>query len=93
MKPDPHIGAVIAGRFTVERLVGRGGMGSVYAAYHAELGRKYAIKFLHESIESDAVLAERFRREARAISRLDHPGIVSIADFGRTQRNQRPTLL
>lgn len=88
MKPDPHIGAVIAGRFTVERLVGRGGMGSVYAAHHAELGRKYAIKFLHESIESDAVLAERFRREARAISRLDHPGIVSIADFGRTERNQ-----
>ena len=85
---DPHIGSVIAGRFTVERLVGRGGMGSVYVALHAELGRKYAVKFLHESIESDAELAERFRREARAISRLDHPGIVSVADFGRTEHNQ-----
>jgi len=88
VKSDPHIGALIAGRFTVERLVGSGGMGSVYVAHHAELGQKYAIKFLHESIESDATLAERFRREARAISRLDHPGIVSITDFGRTDQNQ-----
>ena len=88
MHPDPHIGAVIAGRFTVERLVGRGSMGAVYVALHAALGRRYAVKFLHESIESDAVLVERFRREARAISRLDHPGIVAIADFGRTEHNQ-----
>ncbi|MFH2007566.1 MAG: serine/threonine-protein kinase [bacterium] len=83
-----QVGQLVGGRFEVRELLGSGGMAEVYVAVHAEVGRKYAIKFLHEDIQSDAVLVERFRREARAISRLDHPNIVSIVDFGRTAGNK-----
>ena len=77
------IGQIISGRFRIVRQLGGGAMGEVYLAEHLMLGRLYAIKVLHESLEADDRLVERFRREARAASRLDHPNIVSITDFGR----------
>ena len=82
------VGNMLAGRFKLVELIGSGGMAEVYLAEHEILGRRYAIKLLHNVFASDEIIAERFRREARATSRLDHPGIVTISDFGRTGEGQ-----
>ena len=63
--------------------VGQGGMGAVYQARQKELDRIVALKILPPDIGQDAAFAERFMREARALARLNHPGIVTIHDFGR----------
>jgi serine/threonine protein kinase len=64
-------------------LTGRGGMGAVYKARQKELDRIVALKILPPGIGDDAAFAERFTREARALAKLNHPGIVTIHDFGR----------
>lgn len=61
--------------------INRGGMGVIYSAKHRETGKKVAIKFMLQD-ESDPFLIKRFRREANALSKLIHPNIVSIIDFG-----------
>jgi serine/threonine protein kinase len=66
-----------------EALVGQGGMGCVYRARHVQLGRTVALKILAPGAEYDARFEERFLREARALAKLDHPGIVRVYDFGR----------
>lgn len=79
---DKHIGALVAGKFRVESLLGQGGMGAVYRARHTELGEPVAIKFLSRLWSQDPEYRERFRREAVILARLRHPGIVSVLDFG-----------
>ena len=64
-------------------LIGRGGMGAVYKARQKELDRIVALKILPPGIGDDAAFAERFAREAKALARLNHPGIITIHDFGR----------
>jgi serine/threonine protein kinase len=64
-------------------LIGRGGMGAVYKARQKELDRIVALKILPPGIGEDAAFAERFTREAKALARLNHPGIVTIHDSGR----------
>jgi len=66
-------------------LIGRGGMGAVYKARQKELDRIVALKILPPGIGDDAAFAERFAREAKALARLNHPGIVTIHDFGRAE--------
>jgi serine/threonine protein kinase len=63
--------------------IGQGGMGAVYKARQKELGRIVALKILPPDIGQEGAFAERFTREARALARLNHPGIVTIHDFGR----------
>lgn len=63
--------------------VGQGGMGAVYRARQKELDRIVALKILPPDISKDGTFAERFMREARALAKLNHPGIVTIYDFGR----------
>jgi eukaryotic-like serine/threonine-protein kinase len=70
------------GRFTVEELIGAGGMGEVYAARDSNLGRRVALKILPTSRVTDTERVERFVREARAASSLNHPAIVTIFDSG-----------
>ena len=65
-------------------LIGRGGMGAVYRARQRELDRFVALKILPRSLGDDPAFADRFTREARALAKLSHPGIVTIHDFGRT---------
>src|SRR5919107_747566 len=76
------IGTLIGERFRLEEKVGSGGMSSVYRAYDPTLERRVAIKMMHRDISSDPAQLERFRREARAVARLNHPHIVTVIDAG-----------
>jgi serine/threonine protein kinase len=68
--------------------LGTGGMGVVYRAIHKPLNRPVAIKILHERYSQDALSLKRFVREARAASKLNHPGVVAVYDFGVTQNGR-----
>ncbi|MCK9462811.1 MAG: serine/threonine protein kinase, partial [Proteobacteria bacterium] len=83
-RPDPLIGALVDGRFLVERKLGEGGMGAVYEAEQTAFGRKVAIKVLHPHLTDETTNA-RFRNEAAAASRLDHPNTITVFDFGETE--------
>ena len=69
------------GRYELIRLIGEGGMGTVYEAMDARLGRKVALKILSANLKSKRKAAKRFAIEARAAARLDHPNVVVIFDF------------
>ncbi len=73
---------VFTGRYQIVRQVARGGMAEVYLARDLLLDRPVALKVLFPEFSSDASFVERFRREARAAANLNHPGIVSIYDWG-----------
>jgi serine/threonine protein kinase len=79
---------VIAERYELEELVGRGGMSSVYRAKDRLLERTVAIKLLHEHYSRDDDYVERFRREARAAAQLSHPNIVTVIDRGEADGRQ-----
>jgi serine/threonine protein kinase len=83
---DPLIGRVIGGRFNVTALIARGGMGKVYRAEQAPLGRICALKVLNPSYagEQDPEFHKRFFLEASIASKLTHPNTVTIFDYGRT---------
>jgi len=80
---DPLVGAVISGRFRVDDLIGQGGMGKVYRARHLALERTVALKVLKPQLLEDPTLVGRFEREAKAASRLNHPNVIQVLDFGR----------
>jgi tRNA A-37 threonylcarbamoyl transferase component Bud32 len=79
---------VLGGRYRLVAPLGSGASGEVYLAEHDVLKRQFAVKVMSEAFQGDASLAERFRREARAASRLSHPSIVTIVDFGRHEADQ-----
>ena len=81
---DPRVGSTIGGRYYLRRLCGEGAMGRVYESHHIDIGRRVAIKILHANFHNDAGLVERFRREARAASKIGHPNIVDVTDSGTT---------
>jgi serine/threonine protein kinase len=77
-------GTKLDGRYRLHRVLGEGGMGHVFEAQHTGIGRKVAIKVLHERILDDDVAVERFRREAQITGSLGHPNIVEVFDSGVT---------
>ena len=79
---DPMIGQTIDGRYIVESLLGEGGMGTVYAARHAIIDKRVAIKVLRKEAAADESSAQRFIIEAKAASKIGHQNIVDITDFG-----------
>ncbi len=74
-------GAVIAGRYQIEREIGRGGMATVYLAHDIRHDRQVALKFIHAEV-ADAQATERFRREIALLARLQHPHILPLYDSG-----------
>ena len=83
VETDPLIGRSIE-RYVIDRTLGSGGMARVYRARHKVLERKVAIKVLYGELSADHRLARRFEREAHSLSRIRHPNIVEVLDFGRT---------
>ncbi|MCI0489986.1 MAG: serine/threonine protein kinase [Blastocatellia bacterium] len=81
---DPMIGTLIDNKYKVERYIGGGGMGSVYAARHSVINKQVAIKIFTPDPEQDPSLPERFQHEAEASARIRHPNIVPVNDFGQT---------
>ena len=75
-------GDILAGRYEVDSLLGRGGMSSVYSAFDRTLGRDVAIKVLAAELVGDEVFVERFDREARAAASLSHRNVVAVFDSG-----------
>ena len=70
------------GAYEVLSLIGRGGMGEVYLAHDTRLGRKVAVKLLRPGLTSNRDAVRRFEQEARAVSSLNHPNIVTIYEIG-----------
>jgi serine/threonine-protein kinase len=79
---------LIAGRYELLELVGRGGMSSVWKAHDRLLDRTVAIKVLHEHYTQDEEYVERFRREARSVAQVSHPNIVTVIDRGEDANRQ-----
>ncbi|HLL72275.1 MAG TPA: protein kinase [Pyrinomonadaceae bacterium] len=73
---------LIAEKYRLDQLLGRGGMGAVYEGTHVELERPVAVKMLLPDSVSDAQALERFRREARAAARINHPNVANTYDYG-----------
>ena len=70
------------GQYRIIRLIGRGGMGEVYEAEHITLEKRFALKLIPDELVSQKGFLERFKREARVMSHLEHPHIVKVDDFG-----------
>jgi hypothetical protein len=85
LTPALPVERTIEGRYRLERLLGRGGMGAVYEAFDEHLRRPVAVKILLPALFGDAEALRRFEREARISARLQHPNIVAVHDFGGTE--------
>jgi hypothetical protein len=80
LDPAAMLGRVVGGRYSLEAVLGAGGMGAVFRARHRDLGTSAAVKLL---LTEDAEHAARFEREAAALARIDHRSVVRVLDFGR----------
>jgi serine/threonine-protein kinase len=81
---DNLVGQTVGGKYRLDAILGKGGMGTVYVATRLHIGDTVAVKILHREFMKDPSIAERFRREAHAAARLKHPNAVGIYDFGVT---------
>lgn len=79
------IGMILDGRYRMDSLLGRGGMGVVYRATHIHIDTEFAVKVLHPDLVANQSAIERFRREAKAAGRIHHPNAIQVTDFGVTK--------
>src|SRR5581483_7622278 len=81
---DRLVGQVLADRYQILSVLGEGGMGRVYLAEHVRMGRKSAVKVMSPNMALSADAISRFNREAANASRINHPNVAQIYDFGET---------
>src|SRR3954468_3730757 len=79
------IGSTVAGKYRVERLIGRGGMGAVFQATNLVIGKRVALKFLDHEAAQNTEACQRFQREAEAAGMAESAHIVQIFDSGSTE--------
>lgn len=77
------VGALLGGTYRIESMIGAGAMGDVYSATHLRTGRRYAVKTIRRDLRVSEDAQRRFEREALAVNRIGHPGIVAVHDFDR----------
>src|SRR5438045_4824089 len=82
MSLENLVGDVLDGKYRIERLLGKGGMGAVYLATHLGTDRPVAIKVIMPQFTRNEEFVERFRREAKAAGRMRHPNSLNVTDFG-----------
>ncbi len=87
-RKDDLLGQTVGGKFVIESRLGAGGMGAVYRARQADLGRAVAVKVLLDELTANDTQARRFTVEALAVSRLRHPNTIQILDFGKTEQGR-----
>lgn len=80
-----RVGTTLRNKWTLEKLLGVGGMAAVYVASHEKIGRREAIKILHTEVANSPDLRARFEQEARVVNRFKHPGAVEIRDHDVTE--------
>jgi serine/threonine-protein kinase len=86
---DGRIGETLVGRYRLERLIGKGGMGRVYLATQLPLGRAVAVKILNPEFQrKDPQFVRRFFLEAATAARLNHPNSITVYDYGETERGE-----
>ncbi|MBW2453996.1 MAG: protein kinase [Deltaproteobacteria bacterium] len=86
---DRYIGrSILNGQFKILRKIGTGGMGSVYKASQVEMNRLVAVKILHAKLKDRKDLSSRFRREARAMSHLEHPNTAKVMMYGELEEGE-----
>ncbi len=73
-------GTIVGGRFKINRLIGRGGMGEVYAAQHVNTSKEVALKIIHTAASASKEQTRRFMREARAATAIEHPNVIEVFD-------------
>jgi serine/threonine-protein kinase len=81
--PDPLIGSLAATRYRIRGLIGEGGMGRVYLAEHEAIQKKVALKVLRNEFSSKPEIVSRFQQEAISASRIKHPNVLDVFDFGQ----------
>ena len=82
---DPMVGRMLGKKYRLDALLGTGATAAVYKAGHIDLGRSVAVKVLHQQHANDNQFVQRFRGEARAASRLEHPNVARVTDFGHEE--------
>ncbi|MCO6509806.1 MAG: serine/threonine protein kinase [Aridibacter famidurans] len=90
MASQALVGQVLDGKYSIEKPLGKGGMGTVYLATHIGTGRPVAVKVIAPDFMERAEFVERFRREAQAAGRLRHPNVVDVTDFGFSGTTEGP---
>lgn len=84
----PGIGQTVDGRYRLVRQIGRGSMGVVFEALHVDVGRTFALKFLHPDLRGDRDAVLRFQREAKLAGSLDSPYLAAVFDYGGASCNE-----
>jgi len=85
---DARLGTVLEGAYHITRLIGEGGMGAVYEAVQLRLNKRVAIKLMARQLTANQDALARFRREAEITSRLGHPHLVNVIDFGASEAGE-----
>ena len=85
---DRLVGLQLGGTYRLVGLIGEGGMGAVYEAHHLRIRKRVAVKVMNQSMAGNVDAVARFHREAAVTSRLAHPNLVQVSDFGLTEQGQ-----